>query len=101
VADSAELQPNPAPVMSRPQPVSVPQPASISTPDSPAASTPKSPAKMTLMSGHSAADYVVKSGDTLTRIARLGHTTIKAIESANDLDSDRIVVGEKLKIPAA
>ncbi len=45
--------------------------------------------------------YLVKSGDTLTRIAKTCGTTIKALRSANNLDNDRIVVGEKLKIPAA
>jgi hypothetical protein len=45
--------------------------------------------------------YIVKSGDTLTRIARTYGTTVKAIEAANDLNGDRIVVGLKLKIPEA
>jgi LysM repeat protein len=45
--------------------------------------------------------YLVKSGDTLTRIAKTCGTTVKALKSANDLDNDRIVVGEKLKIPTA
>jgi LysM repeat protein len=45
--------------------------------------------------------YMVKSGDTLTRIARTYRTTIQAIESANGLTGDRIVVGAKLKIPEA
>jgi LysM repeat protein len=46
-----------------------------------------------------AAVYLVKSGDTLTRIAKAHHTTIKAIETANHLSDDRISVGEKLNIP--
>jgi LysM repeat protein len=45
--------------------------------------------------------YLVKSGDTLTRIAKTCGTTVKALRSANNLDNDRIVVGEKLKIPTA
>jgi 5'-nucleotidase/UDP-sugar diphosphatase len=45
--------------------------------------------------------YLVKSGDSLTRIAKTHGTTIKALKSANNLESDRIVVGEKLKIPSA
>ncbi len=44
---------------------------------------------------------VVKSGDTLSRIARAHGTTVKALESANGLKIDRIVVGAKLKIPTA
>jgi LysM repeat protein len=43
--------------------------------------------------------YVVKSGDTLTQIARQHGTTIKAIQSANQMTSTRIAVGQKLKIP--
>lgn len=45
--------------------------------------------------------YLVKSGDTLSRIAKTHHTTIKALKSTNHLTSDRIVVGEKLNLPAA
>ncbi len=44
--------------------------------------------------------YTVKSGDTLTSIARSHGITVKAIETANNLTSTRIKVGEKLKIPA-
>jgi LysM repeat protein len=44
--------------------------------------------------------YEVKSGDTLTSIARNHGTTVKAIETANNLTSTRIKVGEKLKVPA-
>jgi len=46
------------------------------------------------------ATYVVKSGDTLTTIAKNHHTTIKAIESENSLSTTKIKVGQKLKIPA-
>jgi LysM domain len=45
--------------------------------------------------------YVVKSGDTLSRIAKAYGTTVKAIEAANGLNGDRIVVGTKLTIPEA
>jgi LysM repeat protein len=45
--------------------------------------------------------YVVKSGDTLTRIAKIHGTTVKALKAVNHLNSDRIVVGAKLKIPEA
>jgi len=45
--------------------------------------------------------YVVKSGDTLTKIAKTRGVTVKAIKSANDLSSDNVVVGAKLKIPSA
>ncbi|MEJ0091536.1 MAG: LysM peptidoglycan-binding domain-containing protein [Limisphaerales bacterium] len=44
--------------------------------------------------------YVVKSGDTLTKIAKQFGTTYKAIESENNLSTTKIKVGQKLKIPA-
>ena len=42
--------------------------------------------------------YVVKSGDTLVRIAKIHGLTVSALKSANHLKSDRIFVGEKLKL---
>ncbi len=44
--------------------------------------------------------YTVKSGDTLTKIAKANGTTVKAIESENNLATTQIKVGQKLKIPA-
>jgi LysM repeat protein len=43
--------------------------------------------------------YKVKSGDTLTKIAKQYGTTVKAIETENNLSTTRITVGQKLKIP--
>jgi LysM repeat protein len=44
--------------------------------------------------------YKVKSGDTLTKIAKANGVTVKAIESENNLTTTKIKVGQKLKIPA-
>jgi LysM repeat protein len=44
--------------------------------------------------------YTVKSGDTLTRIAKAHGTTVKAIRAENNLTTDHIKVGQKLKILA-
>jgi LysM repeat protein len=44
--------------------------------------------------------YVVRSGDTLTRIAKTHGTTVKAIEAENNLSTTKIHVGQKLRIPA-
>ncbi|MGB8369203.1 MAG: LysM peptidoglycan-binding domain-containing protein [Limisphaerales bacterium] len=44
--------------------------------------------------------YTVKSGDSLTKIAKAHGTTIKAIRAENNLTTDHIKVGQKLKIPA-
>lgn len=74
----------PAPVAYT-QPVSVP--ATASTSPEAAVAQPVATA------------YTVKRGDTLARIARAHRTTVKAIQTANGLASDRIVIGEKLKLP--
>lgn len=43
--------------------------------------------------------YTVKSGDNLTTIAKQFGTTVRALRSANNLATDSIKVGQKLKIP--
>jgi LysM repeat protein len=43
--------------------------------------------------------YTVKSGDSLTKIAKAHGTTVKAIKAENNLNTDHIKVGQKLKIP--
>jgi LysM repeat protein len=45
--------------------------------------------------------HVVKPGDTLTRIARQHGTTIRALKEANNLKTERLLVGDKLKLPTA
>jgi LysM repeat protein len=45
--------------------------------------------------------YTIKSGDTLSRIAKHFGVTVKAIEEANNLSSTKIYVGKKLTIPVA
>lgn len=44
--------------------------------------------------------YVVKKGDTLTRVAKAHGVSVPAIRAANALKTDRLLVGQKLKIPA-
>jgi len=43
--------------------------------------------------------YTVRSGDTLSEIARKNHTTVAKIKSANRLKSDVIKIGQVLVIP--
>ena len=43
--------------------------------------------------------YVVKSGDNLTKIAKQHSVTINQLRTANGLKTDRLTVGQKLKIP--
>jgi LysM repeat protein len=44
--------------------------------------------------------YTVKSGDTLTRIAKRNGVSVKALRAANSLTTDHLKVGQKLTIPA-
>jgi LysM repeat protein len=43
--------------------------------------------------------YRVRAGDTLSGIARKYHTSVAKIKKANNLRSDRIQIGQVLKIP--
>ena len=45
--------------------------------------------------------YQVKRGDNLTRIARKNGVSLSALRKANRLNTDRILVGQKLQIPVA
>lgn len=44
-------------------------------------------------------EYVVKSGDSLSRIASRNGTTIKALRAANNLTGDKLRIGQKLVLP--
>lgn len=76
------------------QVIKVPAGASMTSSGGSAAST-ASPA------ASSSASYTVKSGDNLTRIASKHGTTVAALKRANNLRTDRINVGQKLKVPGA
>lgn len=45
--------------------------------------------------------YVVKAGDTLSQIARACGTTVKALKAANNLGTERLVIGQKLRLSAS
>jgi len=95
VAELPAPQPNQPLVAQKPNPC--PQPnLSATTRPAPAIS-----GNAVATASHSETLYVVKSGDTLTRIAKAHGTTIKALKAANSLEGDRLLVGEKLKIPEA
>ena len=49
----------------------------------------------------SGANYTVKSGDSLWKIARQQNVKVAAIKQANNLSSDSLKVGQKLRIPSA
>jgi LysM repeat protein len=62
--------------------------------------TPAMAADTSAAAGTGEEIYAVKSGDTLTKIAKANGTTVKAIEAENNLTTTKIKVGQKLKIPA-
>jgi LysM repeat protein len=77
------------------QKIQIPAPA----PQSPGGLGLKEPSKSEAVGGTGNV-YTVKAGETLTRIAKQHGTTAKAIRTANNLKTDRLVVGQKLKLPA-
>lgn len=44
-------------------------------------------------------EVTVKSGDMLEKIAKANNTTVKAIKEANNLQSDKLKIGQVLKVP--
>jgi LysM repeat protein len=91
--DPAKLRPG--------QKIQIPPAAAPSAPAAPATAGLglKEPGKTESAPGSSSI-YAVKPGETLTRIAKAHGTNVKALRAANNLKSDRLVVGQKLKIPA-
>ncbi len=73
-------------------PAALPKPASTGTGGTGSAAS----------SGASAASdgYVVKNGDNLSLIAKRFGTTVKALRQANNLQSERLMPEQKLKLPA-
>jgi LysM repeat protein len=67
----------------------------------PVALVPKNATPVHSVDATGGAVYFVKSGDTLSHIAKTHGITVKALKAANNLATDRIVVGEQLKIPTA
>ena len=45
--------------------------------------------------------HVVKAGETLTKLAKQHGVSVKALRTANGLKTDRLTVGQKIKIPAS
>jgi LysM repeat protein len=88
-ATSTTLASPPAPVTAGSMTISLPPaaPTSLKQPQL----TPATPPAEVL--------YVIKSGDTLTSIARTHGTTFKMIKALNNLSSERLVVGKTLKLP--
>ena len=75
------------------QKINIPAAAATASVSSPTASVPA----VAETSGEQI--YKVKSGDSLTTIAKHFGVTVKALRSANSLTTDKIKVGDKLKVP--
>lgn len=70
------------------------------TPAAPkAAKASTTPATATATAG--AGEYVVQPGDSLSRIASRQKVSVSALREANSLKGDRILAGQKLKMPGA
>jgi len=78
------------PTMSSPSPVITPAPAPIVSKEG-----------ANVLASQPVTIYVVKPANTLSRIAKIHGTTVSALKAANGLDTDRIAVGMKLKLPEA
>jgi LysM repeat protein len=59
-----------------------------------------SPGAVSPTAANGGSSYTVKSGDTLIKIASQFGVTVKAIRTVNNLTTDKIRVGQNLKIPA-
>ncbi len=55
--------------------------------------------KATLQKQPTSKTHLVKSGDSLEKIARHHQTSVQTLKELNHLSSDRIVVGQQLQIP--
>lgn len=115
VADQGPVTPQPyippsansAPVVVTPAETSpiITTPAPVEKPVTSAAPAKKAPAPAVSSSVKTGSTYVVKSGDSLSKIAAKAYGSgtkknIDKIKKANGLKSDVIRVGQKLKIPA-
>ena len=76
------------------QKIHIPAPSGPVTPTASGAA----PAEKASVAGEQV--YTVKSGDNLTKIAGQYGISLKALRAANNLKTDSIKVGQKLKLPA-
>jgi len=97
VADSRTVPAPEVPAVA-PAPAVISQPKPVTPPA--VVASPLRDAKSRVLSG-SETFYVVKSGDTLARIAKQHRLAVKVIMAMNNLNDDKLVVGTKLKLPTA
>jgi len=80
-----------------------PEAVSTAAPPPPASELPADVSTPAATPGHAGSKsvYTVRRGDTLARIARTHGTTVKILKELNRLSGDRILVGQKLRLPIA
>lgn len=79
-----------------------PVPASASKPAAKPVAAKKAPVKESSAPAVAGSGvYEVRSGDSLSKVAVKNGTTVKALREVNNLKSDMIRVGQKLKLPAS
>jgi LysM repeat protein len=76
-------EPLPTPAAEPVQPTPASEPSAPAAPETPVATV----------------DYVIKEGDSLWKIAHEHNTSVKKIRELNNLTSDTIRPGKKLKVP--
>ncbi|MDF1609893.1 peptidoglycan DD-metalloendopeptidase family protein [Hoeflea sp. YIM 152468] len=91
--------PVPAPAPDRDVAV-LPNPPSLRNPGSDAATTVTESAARSDSNANADGVYVVKGGDTLSRIAQTHGVSVDALKSANQLSGATIRIGQTLSIPA-
>jgi LysM repeat protein len=97
---SAVVTPPPATPTVAPTTAPTPEPTPVPTPEPSAAPTEAPTAPPTAAPPAEYRTYTVKSGDTLSKIAKQFGTTIDAIAELNGIvDKDRLSLGQVLKIP--
>lgn len=99
IGQQADAAPAAVPALA-PKPAAIPAPAPahpVAAPSIAPSLATKAATPVVALSGQV---YVVKSGDTLSRIAKQHHTSVKALKAANGLATDIIGVGATLKLPA-
>jgi len=116
---SSTPAPSPAPTITpvtppTPVPVETPQPVPATTlaavptnlapptetTTTPATTVPAASGTTPSVATTDGTPYVVKSRDSLEKIAHQNHTTVAKLKAANSLTSDKLSIGQKLVIPA-
>lgn len=57
--------------------------------------------KQSRQSGESVSQYRIRRGDTLSGVARENQTSVSELMQYNDLNDDRVMVGQTIRIPAS